>query len=432
MTLRNSVVRFSIFWLVARRHFRNKGFLWAVNGLVKRLVMETLWLCLLPVALFGHAIGYRCLNVQIEHIGHLAVEPDTLIKELRLGRIRKKRWILLAPINRVANVHLLSYWRLWFITVTSPAACWFLSVMSKHWLLRQDISHYVGKFFGPQDVYSINAQWGDRPATLSLTTSDNDWADRKLLDLGVPVGGWFVAVHVREGGFLPHNELIQHHRNAQIKNTFLAMQEIVNRGGICIRMGDPSMTPLPQMVGVIDYAFHSLKSARMDVILCARARFFLGCTSGLAFLATTFGVPIAHANMVPVETLGIRHCDLSIPKLLWDIRSERYLSFPEVFELGHSGYFFSQQYSDSGLRVDENSAEDIRNLVLEMLDRLDGKFVETAEDRNLHTAYMNLFRPGHYSSGATSRVCVEFLRKHLISNARLGIGACGSVNGTDS
>jgi putative glycosyltransferase (TIGR04372 family) len=412
MDLRHPVVRLLTFWIVLRHRLREKGLIWAIIGVVKRVSVEVLWLVLLPAAALGHVMGFRCLNVCVEHIGHLAVEPDTLLKEVKLGQLRHKRWILVAPTGKVANDHLLSYWRPWFITVISPAACWLLSIMSRHWLMKEDVSRYVGKFFGAQDVYTVNALWGERPPVLSLTEEDIDWGNRNLLELGVPAGSWFVAVHVREGGFLPHNEIIQHHRNAHIENASLAMQEIVKRGGICIRMGDRSMTPLPKMPGVIDYAVHPLKSARMDVYLCARARFFLGCTSGLAFLAATFGVPVAHANMIPVETLGIRHCDLSIPKLLWSTRLQRYLSFPEVFEQGHSGYFFSQQYADAGIRVDENSAEDIRELALEMLDRLDGKHIETEKEITMQAAYKALFRSGHYSWGTVSRVGAGFLRKH--------------------
>jgi putative glycosyltransferase (TIGR04372 family) len=278
--------------------------------------------------------------------------------------------------------------------------------------MKTDVSRYVSTFFDAQDVYAVNTAWGERPPVLSLMEEDIDWGYKKMLDLGVPMGTWFVAVHVREGGFLPHNELIQSHRNASVTNTFLAMQEIVRRGGICVRMGDPSMTPLPKMPGVIDYALHPLKSARMDVFLCAKASFFLGSTSGLAFLASIFGVPIAHANMIPVETLGIRHCDLSIPKKLWSTRLKRYMFFKEIFEEGHSGYFFSHQYVDAGIRVDENDEYDILDLAMEMLDRLNGQYTEAEEDRALQNAYMGIFRSEHYSSGTTSRICSAYLRRN--------------------
>jgi hypothetical protein len=69
-------------------------------------------------------------------------------------------------------------------------------------------------------------------------------------------------------------------------------------------------------------------------------------------------------------------------------------------------------YGDAGIVVEENSAEDIRDLVAEMLDRLEGRFVESDEDRKLQRRYMSLFRPGDYAYAAASRVGAAFLRKY--------------------
>ncbi|MDO8788014.1 MAG: TIGR04372 family glycosyltransferase [Sulfuritalea sp.] len=414
MSLNEIQIRLTTYLIVARQRYRERGALWAVSGIARKFGEELLWLILLPGALLGHVLGYRCLNVRTEHIGHLATEPDTLLKEVRLGRIAARRRILLAPPHRVSNQHLLNYWRPYFTVIDTPWFCLLLQTMSRHLVMKQDVSRYVSKFFGTQDIYPINALWGDRPPIVSLTGEDEVWGQEILGALGVPPGRWFVAVHVREGGFLPRNEIIQSHRNASIGNTFLAMQEIVRRGGLCIRMGDSSMTPMPAMPGVIDYALHPLKSDRMDVFLCAKARFFLGCTSGLAFLSSTFGVPVAQANMIPIETLGIRYCDLSIPKLLWSRRLDRYLGFKEVLDSELGGYFFTQQYVDAEIDVHENSSEDILSLVVEMLELLNPKFVETDEGRALHQRYISLFRFGHYSYGAASHVSIEFLRKHQL------------------
>jgi putative glycosyltransferase (TIGR04372 family) len=278
--------------------------------------------------------------------------------------------------------------------------------------MRQDLSRYVSGYFGTQDIYRINRLWGDRPPILRLRTEDEAWAQSELERLGLRKDQWFVCVHVREGSYIPKNETIQSHRNASVANTIPAMEEIVRRGGVCVRMGDPGMTPLPSIPGVIDYARHSMKSGRLDVVLCAKARFFLGCTSGLSFISTTFGVPVAHANMIPVETLGIRYCDLSMPKLLWSRSLGRSLRFDEIFNSKMGGYFFTHQYLRANLQVEENSPEDLLELVSEMLDRCQGQFLETEEDTKLLEAYLSLFKPGHYSYGANSRVCLGFLRRH--------------------
>lgn len=404
--------RATAFLIIAREQYRERGMLWVLSGLFARVGIEVLWLVTLPLAIIGHLLGVRCLRIHTEHVGHLAAEPDTLLKEVRLGRLPVRHWILLAHPQRIANAHLLQYWGQHLTVVSDSRLRVMLDIMSRHFLMSQDISHYIAGYFGAQDIYPVNALWADRPPILSLSRDDDSWGCEMLDALGVSRERWFVAVHVREGGYLPRNEIIQWHRNGSIQNTFLAMQEIVRRGGVCIRVGDPTMTPLPAMPGVIDYAHHEVKSDRMDVFLCARARFFLGGTSGLSLLASVFGTPVAHANMIPLGTLGVRHSDLSIPKMLWSTKSGRLLTFREILGSEISGYFFSQQYVDAGIEVRENVPEDIEALVVEMLDRLDGSYRSISGSAELHERYMALFGPAHYSYGATSRVSEAFLRKY--------------------
>ena len=66
--------------------------------------------------------------------------------------------------------------------------------------------------------------------------------------------------------------------------------------------------------------------------------------------------------------------------------------------------------------VEENSAEEIRDLAMELLDRLSGTRLYDVVDEQLQERFHNLIKPGHYSFGADSRVGRDFLRKyaHLI------------------
>ena len=406
------IIKFEAFCRVIRERLKQRGWGWFFTGLLRRCGMELLWMIFLPAGVLGHLLGFRRLYVQTWHIGHLAADIDTFIKEQRLGLLPVRRRFITASPKFVANQHLLEYWRRFVPVVSDPLGAFVLELMSRRWVMCEDLTRYFSRYFGTQEIYRINRLWGERAPILQLSEDDKVWGGSELQRLGLNEGQWFVCVHVREGSYIPKNEAIQAHRNSNIMNAIPAMQEIVRRGGVCIRMGDPGMTPLPSIPGVIDYAHHSLKSERLDVVLCVQARFFLGCTSGLSFISTTFGVPVAHANMIPVEALGIRHCDLSMPKLLWSESQGRYLNFDEIMSSKAGGYYFTHQYQQAGIRVEENNPEDIMDLVIEMLDRLEGLFIETKEDAQLHEAYRSLFKPGHYSYGANSRLCLGFLRRH--------------------
>jgi len=141
--------------------------------------------------------------------------------------------------------------------------------------MSEDLSRYISGYFGTQDIYRINRLWGERAPILQLGEDDKIWGESELRRLGLNEGQWFVCVHVREGSYIPKNEVIQAHRNGKIENWIPSMQEIVRRGGVCIRMGDPGMVPLPSIPGVVDYAHSSAKSDRLDVVLCAWARFLV-------------------------------------------------------------------------------------------------------------------------------------------------------------
>jgi hypothetical protein len=60
----------------------------------------------------------------------------------------------------------------------------------------------------------------------------------------------------------------------------------------------------------------------------------------------------------------------------------------------------------------DNSPEDIRDIAIEMLDRLEGKARYTDEDDLRQSQFRALFRLGHYTYGASSLVGRDFLRKY--------------------
>jgi putative glycosyltransferase (TIGR04372 family) len=359
-----------------------------------------------------HIAGFRRLTFITNRIGHLAAEPDCFLKARALGELPHRHWLFLAPQKEIANEHLLSYWSPRIRAVRNPIACSGLAAMSSLGLMRYDTGRYVLWLDRTQDIYRLNARWSGRPPVLSLTQEDERWGGDMLAALGVPSDGWFACVHVRESGFSTADDATHAHRNGSAEAVISAMEEIVRRGGRCIRMGDPTSQRLPSLPGVVDYAHHSLRSARLDVVLCAKAKFFLGNSSGLALVSSVFGRPSLLANMVPLSAMGVLPEDLSIPKLYWSPREKRPLRFSEIFGTPAANYRYAEQYKHAGIAPQENTAEEIRDGVIELLDRLDGRGGLSEEDRALQRRFLAMLRPGDYAYGAASSIAASFLRRH--------------------
>lgn len=290
--------------------------------------------------------------------------------------------------------------------------------------LRVRMDQYLVALNDTATFPAIQARWNDRRALLSLTESHKRRGEKCLEDLGVPRGAWFVCVHSREGGFSPSDEHLHSYRNSDINSYLLAMRVITERGGWCIRMGDPGMKPIPPLRGIIDYAHSSLKSDWMDVFLCAQCRFFVGNTSGLGLVSTVFGVKSVLVNLTPLSAaVPLGAADIGIPKLLQK-HSGGFLPFKEVLDSPAANYRFNELYGKSGLKVVDNSPEDIRDVVIEMLDQLEGSIACSSDDEMLQQSFRKLMRPGHYAFGSASRIGKGFLRKysHLLPDSDMQAG----------
>ena len=391
---------------------REEGLVWTLAELARRVLPVPIWLLLLPATLALHLAGFRRLTVLTERVGHFAAEVDCFLKLRELGRLPRRRYFVTAPSDRVANRCLADYWSGKLTLIRDPFACTLLRTMSRFCLMRHDVGDYVLTVAGAATYYRVNDEWGDRPPQLRLTAPHADQGGRQLAALGLPAGAWFVCVHIREGGYSPGDQKVHAHRDASVDAILPAMQAIVERGGWCVRMGDASTTPLRPAPCVIDYAHHPLRSPEMDVFLCASCRFFLGSSSGLFIVSSVFGVPCALANMVPFAGMPYARGDLSMPKLVRSESTQRLLPFPEILSAPLANYRMGRMFEDAGVRVVENTPEEIRELALEMLDRVERGLVHDAPIDPLQGAFQRLLQPWHYCYGAPSRVAATFLRRH--------------------
>lgn len=391
---------------------REEGFAWTFAQIARRAVPLPVWLFLLPVTAALHLAGFRRITVLTERIGHFAAEIDCFLKLRALGELPPRRYFVTAPPDRVANRCLADYWAGKVTLIRNPLACALLETMSRFGPMRHDVSDYVLTVAGAATYYRVNAAWGDRAPFLRLTDAHAEEGRRQLAALGLPAGAWFVCVHVREGGYSPGDQKVHAHRDASIDSVMPAMQAIVERGGWCVRMGDTSTAPLAAMPGVIDYAHHPLRSPELDVFLSASCRFFLGSSSGLFIVASVFGVPCALANMVPFTGMSYAAGDLSMPKLVRSDASQRLLSFAEVMSAPLANYRMGRMFADAGVSLVDNSGDEIRDLALEMLDRVaDGRGKHAPPDP-LQVAFERLVQPWHYCYGTPSRLAAGFLRRH--------------------
>ena len=323
------------------------------------------------------------------------VHLDAYIKAGILGVRPPSRTVILHEpwLRRYAvNPCMLDYWRKYIEIVEDPAE------LRKLRPLRTSLGSNVA---GPMQCGNKTIPWGHsaavyvqeqwdrqaRPPLLHLTNEHRIRGMQVLKSIGLQENAWFAVLHVREGKFGQHR-MVEPYRDADPTTYFEAITAITNRGGWVIRIGDASMTPLPTMDNVWDYATSNLKCDWMDVFLCAAARFMIGTSSGPATISRAFGVPISMTNYLPSATLYLAMRDLFLPKLLRETATGNMVSFERQMSLPLSACVSDGMYKNLyGIEIISNTPQEIRELVEQMMDTLDGKTGNTAEDASLQKRF---------------------------------------------
>jgi len=357
-------------------------------------------------------------NILRSHFGELAVKLDLYAKARVLGLVPDVRALLPVLENEVVNGCLYECVKeslsgvIEFPTDSEERNAWLAGYRGRHYLdfyvdgagRGLDMNH----FFVP-----VQRQWEEsgRGPLIKMPDKYKDKGRTLLHCHGMPEDAWFVSFHARSGGF--RTEVLSgltHYRNSDIEDYVPAMKAVRDRGGWVVRLGDASMPPLPEMDGVIDYAVSDWRADWIDVFLLAQNRFFVGVPSGPIAVAQAFGVPIVGVNWFPFEDWLYASNVITIFKLYRRQTEGGYLSVSEMANPPVRGLFSKRSFDARGIEVENNSPEDIRAAVVEMMDQLDGGSGYSNEDEDLQQRFKALADP--FDVGVNIRFGRDFLGRH--------------------
>lgn len=367
-----------------------------------------------PLALLLRFFKIRFIPFGVDMIGHLAGEPDCYLKEQMLkGEKNKYIEIILAPNNKVVNMHLLNYWDKYFYIVKTPILCKILKPLSENILIKHNIMdlfyhpHATGKPIRCYDIYSKYTE-----PVIKISEKDIERGNEWLRSKGVPENSWFVAMHARDSSFNPSRAEDQSFRDCDIRSYQLAINSIIDRGGWCVRVGKNRKHKLDENPRVIESDPNGENNEWLDMFLCSRARFFLGCTSGFLLMPTIFGTPVVQVNISPMTVFPFKQGDLGIPKLVYEKYSDRYLTFREVLQLEIASADKTDQFEKLGLRLVDNSPKEIKDIADEMMDLLDDSLIYNENENEYQEKLRKLLKPNHYGFGYSCRIGRKFLEDY--------------------
>jgi putative glycosyltransferase (TIGR04372 family) len=141
--------------------------------------------------------------------------------------------------------------------------------------------------------------------------------------------------------------------------------------------------------------------------------------TGLNIIPQIFRKPIVFVNYILLNLLIFWHeQSVFIPKKFLLKKENRILTFKEIINSRLGTNPNDDYYNVMGIELIENTPEEIRDVAIEMHQRLQGTFIETEEDRALQERFWSeetwgrkVFKSNHMFIGT------QFLRdhKHLLT-----------------
>jgi putative glycosyltransferase (TIGR04372 family) len=246
-----------------------------------------------------------------------------------------------------------------------------------------------------RDVHNLLDKSGPH---LEFTVEEESKGQANLQLMGIPPGSPFVCLTARDSSYLEHHtpgsdSSYHNHRDVDIQNYVLAAEELASRGYFVLRMGAQVREPLSSHHHmVIDYASNGMRSDFMDIYLGAKCTFCVSCGTGFDALPQIFRRPVAFVNHVPIGLLiTFQKNTIAITKHHISTVNDRELTLKEIVTEGLGSCLKTTEYDSKDILLVENTSEEIRDLVIEMDERLNDLWKTNEEDELLQQKFWSKF-----------------------------------------
>jgi len=268
---------------------------------------------------------------------------------------------------------------------------------------------------------------------LKFNKDEEENGKKILKQLGLPVNAKFVCIGVRDRAYSnksrPKKELgfwdYHNFRDGNIDDFILSAEEIVKRGYWVFRIGKTVEKKLGQTnPKIIDYASSDLRSDFMDIYIQAKCSFCLSLSSGLDQVSYVFRKPVAHIEPMLFNFFSFNPKHVTLFRHFFLKKENRNLSISEIFSHNLAFAKYAKEYENKGVELKHNSAEEIRDLAIEVLERYEGKWVENSKDKELKQKFWKIYMKNYrkyvpdkhllriHNDNFNSHISAKFLREN--------------------
>ena len=402
-----------------------------INTVLKILIYIFFSVLVIPILFIIYSISSKYLirfkALPSERIGHFACNTELYLCEKQMKiNVPKQKYIDLFFCYNVCNYQLLSMWKKKIIILPK----WFLHIFFI-------TNRFLSKFFNYPKKHEVPDHLRDKnihdlyekiEPNLKFTKREEMIGEAFFEKLKIPKDSKFAILAVRDNQYLenkyPYKDWTHHNaRNQNLDNYLLAAEEVTKRGYYVFRVGGtPFLSkkfnhPNPK---IIDYTHSSLRTDFLDIYLGAKCNFCISGALGIDGVSRIFRRPIVNILGEVISLPTYTSKDLILIRPYLKLNENKRLGINEILVPEIAALSSTQEFNSKGIKMLNNTQEEIRDITIEMMDRLEGKWREDASDEVLQNNFWRKY------SEMYNQYKIEYVEKkkeqlmHGILRAKMG------------
>ena len=392
--------------------------------LLRRLSILIKLIAAAPVVILIVAVRpfvlFRFGTMQSDRIGHFAIDVEAYLCSRDRDKPRRYTVDIIGCPKPVSNRQLQTMWER-NLHITTGAWFWKILDRACRFWTRSDAHHI--KLYARYDDYRLLLT---NEPNLSFTDEEDQRGRALLEQMGIPDGVHWICIHNRDAEYLIKtysgtNWAYHNYRDFSVQTMLMAADELSQRGYYVVRMGAIVAEQLiTNNKKVIDYASSTLRNDFADMYLLGKCAAYIGSDAGIACVPLIFRKPVIYINpsltLLDILITENNYPSPFITKHLWHKEKQCFLSLREIFEAGLYGAAESYTFEEAGVEVIANTPEEIRDLAIEVDERLKGKWQPQPEDEELQQRFWDIFRKYAQEERVgdiQARIGASFLRNNI-------------------
>jgi putative glycosyltransferase (TIGR04372 family) len=209
-----------------------------------------------------------------------------------------------------------------------------------------------------------------------------------------------VALYMRDDAFnqnmFKNEKNIHQFRKSNIDDYNLVLNYLLQNNYHVVRLGRKFSKRMKEDTNLYDYAFSKKQSDLLDIYIPSKIDFFISTNTGVEVPAThIFKKKGLYVNLLPYG--AIHHCrwvPYSVLLFKKIYKDNKLMSIKDIFILGVTNFYKTEQYENLKLKIIDNSPEEILEATREFIEYKKNKTFKykNNEDAQLQKRFWNIYK----------------------------------------